>query len=345
MTPSTIREPRWCQPAVLGPGDRLPVALNEPVSRGFALELRRGKNTVPLALGEIAHTDSSGVLLAGATIPPSCPQGLWDLVLREGAQTLRVPRAVVVRVPDVEEITIACTGDWHLLAPASPGEPDPDRLAMFVDLVDHLNALAPDFVIHVGDLITRYDRDKNARPQDVIRWQIERGRELLARFEVPLFVLPGNHDLAFESCRTCWQELFGKPWRSGTDDASCVFGPCHLLLMDGFMHYDPETRQALAHSPTEQQLEWLRAQCRATTGAPWRILAVHYDYGELILPHLGELGIDAFVYGHAGRLEERWFAGGTRNVNLAPGGAYRIITATPGRLDIGPPVPLAGTGR
>jgi len=332
-----IREPRWCMPAVTVPGGTLTAAVEAHPELGTRLELRAADDVIPLDTVP-APTGKPGIALLVATLPANCPPGVWDLVFHDGAVSACMPGCVAVRDPFAERITIACTGDWHILPRESAGI-GIDTSARYDSLVKHLNHLAPDCVVHVGDVITRYDLDKNARPDHEIRAQVAIAHGILTHLEPPLFVAPGNHDVAFDNCRTAWGEHFGRPWRSDTDDAVVRFGPCQIVLVDGFAHYDEETLESTAHCPTDAQLDWLGAQCARPTEAQWRLLALHYDYAQRILPQLRELRIDAVTYGHAGPMEQAWFeAAGARDAVVPTNAAYRLITVTPDDMQVGVPV-------
>ncbi len=310
------------------------------MSSGGRFALVRGAERVVLRMERARRGSPAGVVPLELTVPRSAAVGLWDLCVAHGDQRFRVPHAVAVQDSAQEEIRIACVGDWHLLPPDCD-EPGSGLLRRYVRLVDELNALSVDGVIHLGDVITRYAADKSPRPARLIRWQMEAAGDILGRLKMPVFVLRGNHDMAFESCRTAWGVVFGNPALGGTDDSVRVLGPCRLVMMDGFAFYDMETRETTMHSLSEAQLKWLETQCTGPRTEPWRVLVLHYDYAHQVLPRLRELGIDMFVYGHAGPVEDNWFVGpgvDIRNVNVSTGAAYRIITATRERLETGPPV-------
>lgn len=331
MSACAIREPRWCQPAMIAVGGSFAIAVDAPPDNPQA-SLRRDGCEVRLELGEFEPSGREGVALATAQAPADCPDGLWDLALGAAVQ----PHAVAVG-PPAAEVTLAFTGDWHIQPPSAP-EPDTKLLHRSEALVDELNALAPDVVLHLGDVITRYLPDKQPKPAAHIRWQMEAAREVMSRIEAPLFVLPGNHELAYDRCRRPWWKLFGKPWRSATDDCQRLLGPCQVIILDGFCFYDRASLQITDQSPTDEQVAWLEAQCRERP-APHRLLVTHYDYGQVILPRLDELGIDALVYGHGGREDDKWFADNPCQNGHVPGNlAYRLAHAGPDSLVFDEPV-------
>ena len=84
---------------------------------------------------------------------------------------------------------------------------------IFLEAVDEINALNPDFIILTGDLTNKgYYK------------QFVRAKELLALFEHPLFIIPGNHDARNLGLET-FEELIGElSWKLSKDDEFVVIG-------------------------------------------------------------------------------------------------------------------------
>lgn len=235
-------------------------------------------------------------------------------------------------------VRIAYTADWHVLE-VKGGAPV-DQTPQLEQLVDRLNAEAPDLIVHGGDLITRYDVDKKPLADEAIREQYQQIDRLLDRLQPPAAFLPGNHDVAFPVCRAEWEQRFGPAPNRDTWDSRRRLGPVELLLMDGFATYDPTTGRLIRNSLTPDQVEWLEEHA-ATRPSTWRVLALHYDYEGQVLPRLAELGVDCFFYGHSSpHPAEPFESSGCRNGHLPGPGAYRILTASSDRLDLGPTVYL-----
>lgn len=236
-------------------------------------------------------------------------------------------------------VRIAYTADWHVLE-VKGGSPV-DQAPRLEAVIDRLNALAPDLVVHGGDLITRYDVEHRPLDDESIRRQYRQVDALLAALDVPIAVFPGNHDVAFPVCKDEWTRRFGEPGNGDTWDRSVVLGPLHLLLMDGFATYDPRSGAPERNSLTSNQLAWLEREA-STRQAEHRVLALHYDYENQVLPRLDELGIDCFLYGHSSAHDQDYFDGAdSLNGHLPGSAAYRLLTATADAIGIGPPVSYA----
>jgi predicted phosphodiesterase len=303
-----------------------------------------GQHRTELEILTVEHAPDAGVAQYQVLVPNTAAEGLADLIIVQGGVCSINSRAVAVRACTAAGLRVVYTSDWHLLRMRDDGPPV-DQSSMFFELVHHLNAMAPDVVIHTGDVITRYDEDKVVPlPEVEIRKQMDLARAIFDLLRVPVFVVPGNHDMASEMCRRIWWETVGRPWQRSTDDVSLVLGPCHFLLMDGFAHYDPTTHQITACSLTPSQLTWLE-KAVAETEARWRVLALHYDYSRQILPRLQELGIDLFFYGHTNSSDLDFSEqSGVRNGHLPESLAYRLAEISADNLELGPPVDFAELG-
>lgn len=75
---------------------------------------------------------------------------------------------------------------------------------IFDRAVDEINRLHPDFAIMPGDLIQGYVKDK-----DIVTSMWKEFREHANRLNVPLFILPGNHDISNTMMYDYWAENIG----------------------------------------------------------------------------------------------------------------------------------------
>jgi len=95
-----------------------------------------------------------------------------------------------------EKFTFAILGDKT--TGSEEGWPFFDRA------VEEINRLRPDFVIMVGDLIQGYVSDSN-----IVSKMWQEFTTHAQRLEVPLFVLPGNHDISNEMMYDYWDKHVG----------------------------------------------------------------------------------------------------------------------------------------
>lgn len=78
------------------------------------------------------------------------------------------------------------------------------RAGVFMDAINKLNLLQPEFVVSVGDLIEGYTRnaDRIYREWDEFNGFIE-------KLQMPFFYVPGNHDYINDVMARIWEEKFG----------------------------------------------------------------------------------------------------------------------------------------
>src|SRR5262245_40169113 len=78
------------------------------------------------------------------------------------------------------------------------------RPGVFERAIEVLNWLQPDFVVQIGDLIEGYITDEGE-----ISAQWDEVDAILARLDVPLFRVVGNHDVSNETMRSEWVHRHG----------------------------------------------------------------------------------------------------------------------------------------
>ena len=81
------------------------------------------------------------------------------------------------------------------------------RAKIFSQAVHRINLLQPEFVMSVGDLIEGY----TLKP-DVMEKQWNEFDGFTAKFDMPFFLVPGNHDLTNKQLAEYWQGRYGKTY-------------------------------------------------------------------------------------------------------------------------------------
>lgn len=80
-----------------------------------------------------------------------------------------------------------------------------NRGKIFTRAVERLNLLQPEFVLSVGDLINGY----TTKPEQLEKeWAEFNG--ITAKFDMPFFYVPGNHDLTNKAQHDDWRARFGR---------------------------------------------------------------------------------------------------------------------------------------
>ncbi len=81
------------------------------------------------------------------------------------------------------------------------------RAKIFSQAVQRLNLLQPEFVLSVGDLIEGY-----TTKDETIQKEWKEFTDITAKFEMPFFYVPGNHDLVSKELNAEWEKRFGRKY-------------------------------------------------------------------------------------------------------------------------------------
>lgn len=92
---------------------------------------------------------------------------------------------------------------FAVIADNSGGE----RNGVLDSAIVEINALAPDFVICIGDLIDGYVNDRSRSA-----WQWDNILKRLGKLQAPMFLVGGNHDLSNRMLREDWESRFGRTY-------------------------------------------------------------------------------------------------------------------------------------
>lgn len=167
-------------------------------------------------------------------------------------------------LPTQEPLVFAVLGD-------NRGGPDGAQPAAFRDLVAEVEALRPVFVWNAGDMI--YGRTTDL---DAVRKQWRTYRETIAPLSMPVFHLPGNHDLWDDASARIYRELWGASY----------FVHDHGLFR--FIALDTETQPGRLGV---DQWHWLRSRLHESTDR--RVIVLLHRPLFPVGPHLGT-SMDAF---------------------------------------------------
>ncbi len=78
------------------------------------------------------------------------------------------------------------------------------RAGVFMDAVNKLNLLQPEFVVSVGDMIEGYTRN-----EEKIYSEWDEFNGFIEKLQMPYFYVPGNHDYINDVMARIWEEKFG----------------------------------------------------------------------------------------------------------------------------------------
>ena len=291
--PLTIHKPRWIVPALLQIGDSLEIIVRGdgsdvlldslPDSASVVLarpDRSKGPFTLQVIKKTAIHHDEQTAIKIECLCEDPVALGLFDLKLIQGRQTLGVADQAVsiqARIPD--SFDVVHITDTHFLQSNPEGDTLVDRADYLKGLVVQINAIKPVFVIHTGDLISRYGlAPENRLTDDQIVWQYQNACPILKKLDVPLFITPGNHDLAFPSSRQCWADQMGMPWAHEADDFYWDYGQFRFVCMDTSVQFDRSGGQLPQAALTEERLAWFEHTCRHRPDHAGCVLLTHGDY-------------------------------------------------------------------
>lgn len=160
---------------------------------------------------------------------------------------------------------------------------------MYQRAIDEVNLLQPELVVIVGDLIYGYNED-----MELIEREWEAFDEATARFEMPVHLVAGNHDIWDRPSEEMYRRRYGPLWYSFDRK------DCHFVVLDS-------EDQTAPNQIAGEQLAWLRADLAVARGKRifvflhkplWEPNYPDSGWGEHVHPLLARVGADAVFAGH-----------------------------------------------
>ncbi|NIA15845.1 MAG: hypothetical protein GWP08_17415 [Nitrospiraceae bacterium] len=195
---------------------------------------------------------------------------------------------------------------------------------VFDRAIDELNVLRPDFAIMIGDMI-----EGNADDMNAVTAQWEEFREHATRIEMPLLLLPGNHDISNPPMLAWWKANVGRTYYAFD------YKGCHFLVLNNQEHWAEG-----GNSFGAEQVKFAVDDIKASRDARHTFVFMHvpiWSYGSpewaSIHSALGDRPHTVFA-GH-------WHTLGYTHQDNA---TYYVVGATKG-AQIRPPNPLPELGK
>jgi len=221
------------------------------------------------------------VFLAGCAVP-SQPRGLLqERVEEEEKDTPPAP------------FTFAVIGDTRPGRPVIPG----DKASVSADYLKNIagiNRVAPDFTVLVGDMVRGY----NTGQGDLLKLQWDEFDKAVARYDSPLYMVMGNHDVWDAYSMNTYRERYGVPYYSFDHKGSHFIALCSEI-------------PGQVNRIVGEQLKWLKKDLEKAKDAKHKFVFLHKplwvegtDYsgrGEWmrnVQPLLGKYRVDAVFAGH-----------------------------------------------
>lgn len=316
-TLTVIMRPILPVPAIRTPGSSFVIeALAPEATTGWRASLTRSDYERSLALTNVSYVTDDARWYMTATVPSGTPAELYDLRLRaSGGIDDTAAHAVAVRDSIDGTFYIVQITDTHLPTHRfwyqSGADTDTTEMEDLRALIEDINLMNPDFVIHTGDLVNEGELE-----DFMARRYFTKAQRVLEELTVPLFMVPGNHDIGgwndtpppAGNSRRAWWRFFG--WRQlgdpppgdprRTQDYSFDHGGVHFVGLEAYDNYDSWRYPIYGSTSfTGDQMAWLADDLSLADPAAPKILFYHYDFASEL--NLGSLGVDCALWGHIHR--------------------------------------------
>ncbi len=156
----------------------------------------------------------------------------------------------------------AVVGDTQGMSLAEPVSP------VFDKIIKEVNELKPDFLVHLGDKIC------GSGNPEVSRKQFLTYRQKTAALDVPLYEVPGNHDLPSEDCYPVYQDIIS-PRRYYSFDHK----GSHFMVLSS------EEKIGIRGGLGKEQLDWLEEDLNDHSGQPVFVFIHRPLYRGVIHPY------------------------------------------------------------
>ena len=381
-TLTTIWRPLPNLPALARPGDTVSVWANAPTSAtGWSATLKYGSYGATMIPAGGAYVAANGRWELGFVVPPGTPEDVFDLVLLSSATAPDTSKHAVKVLPRYRDsYYFAQISDTHLPEHTfslnnSINTADTSGFPDFGAVVEDLNVIHPEFIIHTGDLVNEGELE------DFLgMFEMSRAKEALSRLRDPVFVVTGNHDIGGwqatappdGTSRFNWWKLLGWPFLKNpppgdpghSQNYSFDYGPLHCIGLEAYInngsydHYLTNLYGAQSFSP--EQMSWLAGNIAAVPAGHTKLLFYHYDFGGTLANGSpgtqytqispAALGIDGAIWGHFHTVgEDVLTARSARPFNLGLQSVidgrrtFRIFRVTNGVMTPGPMHHSGGT--
>lgn len=312
-TLSVIQRPLLNIPEIVLPGESFRIeCVAPPTTTGWSAWLYKGNLSHPLPITNSQYEAVPGRWVLTAQVPNVNVFELYDLkVTASGGINDRTRNSVQVLPSRKTSYYFAQITDvhmpTHIFYPDYGYDTDSTETVDLREVINDLNLIRPEFVLLTGDLVNQGELEEfeNLRVYT-------KAKRVLGEFEVPVYMIAGNHDIGgwnstsppAGSARKFWWKNFGWSWLDNTStsfpyhtqDYSFDYGPVHYVGLEGYDNYDNYLPAIYgANSYTPAQMQWLQNDLTAAA-AETNVLFHHYDFDDEL--NLSALGIDMALWGH-----------------------------------------------
>jgi predicted phosphodiesterase len=334
-TLTIVQRPLLNIPSIVVLGQELNLICFAPqTTTSWAAELFYNDIVVPLSVTQSSYDSDLERWTLTTAIPEVDIFELYDLKVTGSDGIIdTVINAVKVIDQYKENYYFIHITDLHLLGHTFYGvsgyETEHEAVDDFNEVINDINLINPEFVLLTGDLINEGElEDFECLRNHTLTM------ELLEKLEVPVYIVPGNHDLGGwdetpppqGTARQEWWRFFG--WRQRevpptkteylTHDYSFDYGNVHFIGLEAYDNYDSYMHDVYGdESFIPSQMTWLNNDLTAA-GDKTKVLFYHFDFkNELNIDGPDSIGVDMALWGHNHK--------NTGDINSYP---YNISTAS-----------------
>jgi len=315
-TLTIVQRPLLNIPSIVVPGQEFNIVCFAPESTtDWGAELFFKDIVVPLNITQSSYNTELDKWTLTTTIPEVDIYELYDLrVTASDGISDDVTNAVKVIDQFKTNYYFVHITDTHLPGHTFYGvsgyETDESELADLYEVIKDINLIRPEFVLLTGDLVNESElEDFECLRNHTL------AVEMLEKFEVPVYLVPGNHDLGgwdltpppTGTARKEWWRFFG--WRQReipptkseyfSHDYSFDYGNVHFTGLEAYElygDYDDYMFDVYGNTSfTASQISWLNDDL-AAAGDMTKVLFYHYDFKHEL--NLTTLGVDMALWGH-----------------------------------------------
>lgn len=320
-----IWKPLATLPEFARAGDTLTVWANAPnVPTNWSGSISFAATSFPLTPAGGAYQSSLGWWVLGFSVPPGVPEELYDLVLTSDTGVADTTRHSVKVLPAYRsDYYFAQISDTHLPSHVFSSSStfstcDTSGMADFDAVIQDLNLIHPEFILHTGDIVNEGDLDTLYSMNEM-----GRALDMVYRLRDPMFLSSGNHDIGgftttpvpAGTSRKDWWKFFGWPFliappagdSNHSQNYSFDYDSLHVVALEAYLNYDSWGSAIWGQgSFTAEQLNWLQSDL-AAAGSRHKLLMYHFDFdqgantGSTSGPwqlDIASLGVDGAIWGH-----------------------------------------------